>query len=60
VVRGSDDDKALNKGVLRYATYRPAPYFDRVYPRPGRTSWPAITERLFDEREDAGGIGIAF
>ena len=39
---------------------QPESYVDRVYPGSGHTSWPAITERQFDEWEDAGGIGIAF
>ena len=53
-------DATYGQGCFFDPTYRPASYFDRVYPRPGKTRWPAITERQFDEWEDAGGIGIDF
>ena len=51
-------DAVHGQGCFFDPTFRPASYFDRVYPRPGHTRWPAITERQFEEWEDAGGIGI--
>ena len=51
-------DEIYGQGCFFDPAFRPAPYFDRVYPRPGHTTWPAITERQFDDWAAAGGIGI--
>ncbi len=53
-------DDTYGQGCFFDPAYRPASYFDRVYPRPGLTKWPAITERQFDDWEDEGGVGIDF
>ncbi len=53
-------DATYGQGCFFDPTFRPGSYFDRVYPRPGLTTWPAISEGQFDAWEHAGGIGIDF
>jgi hypothetical protein len=53
-------DVAYGQGCFFDPAFRPGSYFERVYSRPGHTSWPAITEQQFDEWDAAGGIGIDF
>ena len=51
-------DAVYGQGCFVDARFRPGSYFQRVYPRPGLTRWPAITDRQFDRWEALGGIGI--
>lgn len=53
-------DADYGEGCFFDPTYRPRSYFERVHPRPGHTTWPAITQRQFVAWEAAGGIGIDY
>ncbi len=51
-------DADYGEGCFIEPGHRPRPYFDRVYPRPGETEWPAITWDEYRRWERAGDIGI--
>lgn len=55
-----EQDAEYGTGCFFDTTFRPGSYFDRVYPRPGETDWPALSRR--DERrwERRGNVGIDY
>ncbi|UPK73772.1 hypothetical protein MU582_15190 [Nocardioidaceae bacterium SCSIO 66511] len=56
----ADEDTTYGEGCFIDRDYRPAPYFDRVRPRPGNTKWPAMTWRQYLRWDRAGDIGIDY
>lgn len=54
------NDAVYGEGCFIDPSYRPRPYFDRVYARPGNTKWPAITWAQYTRWERAGDIGIDY
>jgi pimeloyl-ACP methyl ester carboxylesterase len=53
-------DATYGEGCFFDPAAEPGTYFSRVYPRPGETTWPAITEEQYRRWADAGGIGIDY
>jgi hypothetical protein len=53
-------DAAYDEGCYFDTTTEPGSYFSRVYPRPGDTDWPAMTEREYRTWDERGDVGIAY
>lgn len=53
-------DATYGEGCHIDPGHRPQSYFDRVRPRPGNTSWPAITWWQYRWWERVGNIGIDY
>ncbi|MFJ7133734.1 alpha/beta hydrolase family protein [Streptomyces fungicidicus] len=52
-------DRAYGTGCLYEPEYRPSSYSSRVLPRPGGTSWPAMTAAQEKSWSRVDGVGIA-
>ncbi|WP_109505593.1 alpha/beta hydrolase family protein [Nocardioides speluncae] len=53
-------DATYGEGCFFDTTARPGSYFSRVYPRPGDTDWPAMSQWQYDRWEARGDVGIAY
>jgi dienelactone hydrolase len=52
-------DGTYGGGCFYDPGYRPSPYFTRIRPRPGQTSWPAMTAARERAWSRIDGVGIA-